>query len=66
MGRSHRSCAPSELPFDSWVDMPWTQYEKQVQKLQRRIAKAVRDQKFGKARALQNILTRSLMMDPEI
>ncbi|MDA8150033.1 MAG: reverse transcriptase domain-containing protein [Nitrospiraceae bacterium] len=60
MGRSHRSCAPSDLPFDSWVDMPWTQYEKQVQKLQRRIAKAVRDQKFGKARALQNILTRSL------
>ncbi|EQD56218.1 group II intron-associated, partial [mine drainage metagenome] len=37
-----------------------SQYEKQVQKLQRRIAKAVRERKFGKARALQNILTRSL------
>ena len=60
MGRSHRSCAPSTLPFDSWADIPWSQYEKQVQKLQRRIAKAIRDRKFGKARALQNILTRSL------
>ena len=60
MGRSHRSCAPSDLPFDSWADIPWSQYEKQVQKLQRRIAKAVRDRKFGKAKALQNILTRSL------
>jgi len=60
MGRSHGSCAPSDLPFNSWADISWTQYEKQVQKLQRRIAKAVRDRKFGKARALQNILTRSL------
>ena len=60
MGRSHKSCAPSDLPFDSWADIPWSSYEKQVQKLQRRIAKAVRDRKFGKAGALQNILTRSL------
>lgn len=60
MGRSHKSCAPSNLPFESWADIPWSSYEKQVQKLQRRIAKAVRERKFGKARALQNILTRSL------
>ena len=60
MGRSQQSCAPSDLPFESWADIPWSQYEKQVQKLQRRIAKAVRERKFGKARALQNILTRSL------
>ena len=60
MGRSKQSCAPSDLPFKSWAGIPWSQYEKQVQKLQRRIAKAVRERKFGKARALQNILTRSL------
>lgn len=60
MGRSHQSCAPSDLPFESWADIPWSQYEKQVQKLQKRIAKAVRERKFGKARALQNVLTRSL------
>ena len=60
MGRSQQSCAPSDLPFDSWADIPWSRYEKETQKLQRRIAKAVREKKFGKARALQNILTRSL------
>jgi RNA-directed DNA polymerase len=61
MGRSqHKSCAPSDLPFDSWADIPWSQYEKQIKKLQRRIAKAIRERKFGKARALQNLLTRSL------
>ena len=60
MGRSQQSCAPSDLPFKDWADIPWSRYEKQVQKLQRRIAKAVRDRKFGKARSLQNILTRSL------
>ncbi len=60
MGRSQQSCAPSDLPFDTWADIPWSRYEKQVQKLQRRIAKAVREKKFGKARALQDILTRSL------
>ena len=60
MGRSQQSCAPSDLPFSDWSQIPWAEYEKRVQKLQRRIAKAVRDRKFGKARALQNILTRSL------
>ncbi len=60
MGRSQQSCAPSDLPFENWTDIPWSRYEKEAQKLQRRIAKAVRDRKFGKARSLQNILTRSL------
>ena len=60
MGRSQQSCAPSGLPFENWTDISWSRYEKETQKLQRRIAKAVREKKFGKARALQNILTRSL------
>ena len=60
MGRSQQSCAPSNLPFSDWSRIPWDEFEMRVQKLQRRIAKAVRERKFGKARALQNILTRSL------
>ncbi|MCL4486058.1 MAG: group II intron reverse transcriptase/maturase [Nitrospirae bacterium] len=60
MGRSQQSCAPSDLPFEEWSQIPWDQFEKRVQKLQTRIAKAIRERKFGKARALQNILTRSL------
>lgn len=60
MGRSQQSCAPSDLPFKDWSQIPWVQYEKRVQKLQMRIAKAIRERKHGKARALQNTLTRSL------
>ncbi len=47
MERSQRSCAPYDLPFESWADIPWSHYEKQVQKFQQRIAKAVRERKFG-------------------
>ncbi|MGC8494679.1 MAG: reverse transcriptase domain-containing protein [Syntrophobacteraceae bacterium] len=60
MGRSQQSCAPSDLPLPDWSQIPWAKYEKRVQKLQTRIAKAIRERKYGKARALQKILTRSL------
>ncbi|MHB8544917.1 MAG: group II intron reverse transcriptase/maturase [Leptospirales bacterium] len=40
--------------------MPWKVYEKQVRKLQFRIAKAFREGRTGKVNTLQRLLTRSL------
>lgn len=45
-------------PF-SWDQIPWPKVEKLVQRLQNRIAKAVREQKMGKVRALQRLLSSS-------
>lgn len=43
----------------SWDHIPWSKVEKLVQRLQNRIAKAVREQKMGKVKALQRLLTSS-------
>ena len=43
----------------AWSAIDWSQVHRQVWRLQVRIAKAVREQKWGKVRALQRILTRS-------
>jgi len=42
-----------------WEDINWPLVEKNVKRLQMRIAKAIRTGRFGKAKALQRILTHS-------
>jgi RNA-directed DNA polymerase len=42
-----------------WSDIEWHSIEKQVNRLQMRIAKAIRERRYGKAKALQWILTHS-------
>ena len=44
--------------FD-WDSIEWKTVEKSVRKLQERIVKAQRDGRYGKVRALSQILTRS-------
>jgi RNA-directed DNA polymerase len=43
----------------SWVAINWQPIDKQVRRLQMRIAKAIREGKYGKAKALQWLLTHS-------
>lgn len=42
-----------------WENIPWLKAEAEVKRLQRRIAQAVRDKRWGKVRVLCRILTRS-------
>ena len=42
-----------------WNSIEWKKVRKQVKYIQVRIAKAVREKRFGKAKALQRLLTRS-------
>lgn len=42
-----------------WLSMDWKAVEYQVYRLQMRIAKAIREKKYGKAKALQWLLTHS-------
>jgi RNA-directed DNA polymerase len=44
----------------SWDVIDWQRAEKQVRRLQMRIAKAIRERRWGKANALQWLLTHSL------
>src|ERR1700730_19065075 len=44
---------------DMWDQANWTHIEAEVKRLQMRIAKAVREGRWGKAQALQRLLTRS-------
>jgi len=44
---------------ERWEQANWTYLEAEVKRLQMRIAKAVREGRWGKARALQRLLTRS-------
>jgi len=44
----------------TWSDIEWQKVEVNVYRLQLRIAKAVREERFNKARALQWLLTHSL------
>lgn len=46
-------------PTLTWKAIDWPALEKQVHRLQVRIAKAVREKRFGKAKALQWLLTHS-------
>jgi RNA-directed DNA polymerase len=42
-----------------WSSINWKETEAEVRRLQMRIAKAIRDKRFGKAKALQWLLTHS-------
>jgi RNA-directed DNA polymerase len=52
------SGAPSAR-FDTWNSITWDRVKKQVKRLQARIAKATREGRHGKAKALQRLLTHS-------
>jgi RNA-directed DNA polymerase len=49
--------APSALTIKTWDNLSWQKIDKQVTRLQIRIAKAERKGKKGKVKALQRILT---------
>ena len=61
MERSPRTCAPSDPPLPPWDEISWKKLEGRVRKLQNRIAKAFRERRINKAKALQYLLTRSLV-----
>jgi RNA-directed DNA polymerase len=50
--------APVDLVKD-WSQIHWRPIEEQVKRLQMRIAKAVREERWGKVKILQRLLTRS-------
>ena len=43
----------------NWNSIPWSKVNSEVKRLQMRIAKAMREKRFGKVRALQRLLTHS-------
>ncbi len=49
--------ASSAIDSKSWDNLAWSKIKKQVVRLQMRIAKATREGKKGKVRALQRLLT---------
>ncbi|MEO8924180.1 MAG: group II intron reverse transcriptase/maturase [Caldimonas sp.] len=49
----------SSRAADMWDQANWARIEAEVKRLQMRIAKAVREGRWGKAKALQHLLTRS-------
>jgi RNA-directed DNA polymerase len=55
---SARCAAPT--PFKTWKSIDWKDAEKRVRSLQLRIAKAIREGKKSKAKALQWMLTHSM------
>ena len=56
---STRSCAPVGVDAQTWDRIDWNRCEKNVRKLQMRIAKAFREGKVAKTKYLQRLLTRS-------
>jgi RNA-directed DNA polymerase len=55
----HRSVGASSAKFRDWKSQPWDPLRQEVRRLQMRIAKAIKDKKYGRARSLQWILTHS-------
>jgi RNA-directed DNA polymerase len=55
----HRSVGASSTPCPDWKSLPWDKIRQRVRRLQMRIAKAIKEKHYGKARALQWILTHS-------
>jgi len=45
--------------YQTWKSIDWKQVKAEVKKLQMRIAKAVREERWNKVKVLQRILTRS-------
>ncbi len=52
----HKACAPSNL---SWSSIDWHRVDREVLRLQVRIAKAVREGRWGRVKALQHLLVKS-------
>lgn len=46
-------------PAYGWDDLPWQKAQQHVKRLQMRIAKAIRENRYGKVSALQRLLSRS-------
>src|SRR5437870_4945845 len=58
MNATQAACAPSsEAP--QWSQIDWHDCDRQVQRLQARIVKAIREGRHGRAKALQWLLTHS-------
>ena len=55
----HRSVGASSTPNQDWKFLPWDKIRQRVRRLQMRIAKAIKEKHYGKARALQWTLTHS-------
>ena len=57
--RKLKTGAPVAKAKDAWTNLDWSAINANVHQLQMRIAKAYREKKYGKAKALQWILTHS-------
>jgi len=55
----HRSVGASSAENRHWKSQPWDRLRHEVRRLQMRIAKAIKEKKYGRARSLQWILTHS-------
>ena len=55
----HGSVGASSAKSRDWDSQPWEQIRQEVRRLQMRIAKAIKEKKYGRARSLQWILTHS-------
>jgi RNA-directed DNA polymerase len=55
---ANSSCALTHL-LDNWDLIPWRKVIQWVDRLQRRIAKAVKEMRWGKAKALMYLVTKS-------
>jgi len=55
----HGSIGASSAESRDWKSLPWDKIRQQVRRLQMRIAKAIRENRHGKARVLQWLLTHS-------
>jgi RNA-directed DNA polymerase len=55
----HGSVGASSIPCLDWKSLRWDPTRQKVRRLQMRIAKAIKEKHYGKARALQWILTHS-------
>jgi RNA-directed DNA polymerase len=55
----HGSVGASSTPSPDWKSLPWDKIRQRVRRLQMRIAKAIKEKRYGKAKALQWILTHS-------
>ena len=58
-GTSTAGASSTLAPFDPFKALNWSAIQARVNRLQMRIAKAVRDKRYGKVKALQWILTHS-------
>ena len=55
---ANSSCALTH-PLGNWNLIPWKKIIQRVNRLQRRIAKAVKEKRWGKAKALMYLVTKS-------